>query len=80
MTALELIISLQELPPDTRIIIRGYEDGYNDILRLIPHTIIPHPHQKADYYGEFTDVPMVNEKVAGIKAIELYGENTKADK
>jgi hypothetical protein len=62
------------------MIIRGYEEGYNDILRLIPRTIIPHPEQKADYYGEFIDARTENEKVSGIKAIELYGENTKADK
>lgn len=80
MTAAELIIALQQLPPDTRMIIRGYEEGYNDILRLIPRTIIPHPEQKADYYGEFIDTRTGNEKVAGLKAIELYGENTKADK
>jgi hypothetical protein len=52
MTAKEPIQKLQKLSPDIRIIIRGYEDGNNDILRLIPLRIIPHPGQKADYYGE----------------------------
>ena len=80
MTAKELIQKLQKLPPDTRIVIRGYEDGYNDIQRLIPLMIIPHPGQKADYYGEYTIARTEKEKINGIMAVELYGENTKAEK
>jgi hypothetical protein len=34
MTASELIKLLQEFPPDTKIVVRGYEDGYNDIIKL----------------------------------------------
>ena len=34
MTAQELIQHLQTLPPTTKILVRGYEDGYNDILKL----------------------------------------------
>jgi hypothetical protein len=78
MTAEELISELQQLPPDIRIIIRGYEDGYNDILRLIPRLIVPHPEQKAYYYGEYTDAGK-NKEAGAIRAVELYGENTKAE-
>ena len=35
MKAKEYMQKLQLLPPDTRIVIPGYEEGYNDILRLI---------------------------------------------
>jgi hypothetical protein len=80
MTAKELIQKLQKLSPDTRIIIRGYEDGYNDIQRLIPLMIIPHPGQKADYYGEYTIANTEKEKTVAIRAIELYGKNTKAER
>jgi hypothetical protein len=80
MIAKELIQKLQQLTPDTRIIIRGYEDGYNDILRLIPMMIIPHPEQKADYYGEYTSARDDKEKTGAISAVELYGENTKAER
>lgn len=79
MTAKELIQKLKRIPSDTRIVIRGYEDGYNDIQRLIPRLIIPHPEQKADYYGEYTDAVIEKDKVNAIKAVELYGENTKAE-
>ena len=50
MTAQELILLLQTLPPHTKMVVRGYEDGYNDILRLNEVKIKP----KADaewYYG-----------------------------
>ena len=80
MTAKELIKKLQKLDPDTRIIIRGYEDGYNDILHLIPLLIIPHPGQKADYYGEYTSARIEKEEINATEAVELYGENTKAEK
>jgi hypothetical protein len=49
-------------------------------MRLIPLMIIPHPEQKADYYGEFTSAWNEKEKINAIKAVELYGENTKAEK
>jgi hypothetical protein len=68
------------LPPDTRIIIRGYEDGYNDILLLIPMIIIPHPEQKAGYYGEYARSRDEEKKTGAISAVELYGENTKAER
>lgn len=70
MTAQELINQLQTLPPDTKVVIRGYEAGYNDILRLKKVKIRP----KVDAYwfdGEFEDC---NDAEA-LDAIDLYGEN-----
>ena len=34
MTVFDLIRHLQELPPKTKVVVRGYEDGYNNILQL----------------------------------------------
>ncbi len=70
MTAKELINQLQQLPPDTKILIRGYEDGYNDIRELKPRRVKPNPVAEW-YYGEFADS---GDKDA-IDAIELFGEN-----
>jgi len=42
--------------------------------------IIPHPEQKADYYGEYAAARTDEEKINAIKAVEIYGENTKAEK
>ncbi|OFX41935.1 MAG: hypothetical protein A2X08_01875 [Bacteroidetes bacterium GWA2_32_17] len=70
MTANELIQHLLTLPPDTKIVIRGYEDGYNDILKLKPVKI----KTKADadwYYGEYQD----STEADAIDALDLYGEN-----
>ena len=70
MTAQELITQLQTLPPDTKVVIRGYEDGYNDILGLKKVKI----RHKVDAYwfdGEFEDC---NDTDA-LDAVDLYGEN-----
>ena len=70
MTAQELIHQLQALPPTTKIVVRGYEDGYNNILQLKEIKIKP----KADahwYDGEYENC---NDADA-ITAIDLYGEN-----
>ena len=73
MTAAELILQLQKIKPDTRIVIRGYEDGYNDILLLKPRKI----KTKADgnwYDGEYTD----SNDADALNAIDLFGENKNA--
>lgn len=73
MTTKELIIELQKLPPDTRIVVRGYEDGYNDILALKPVKI----KQVSDsnwYDGEYDDSTDAD---AG-SAVNLFGENKNA--
>lgn len=70
MTAQELIQHLQTLPPTTKIVIRGYEDGYNDILQLKEIKIKP----KADAYwfdGEYEN----SDDVGATLAVDLYGEN-----
>jgi len=71
MTAIELIRQLKELSPDTRIVVRGYEDGYNDILTLISRSI--KLNREAEWYlGEYMD----SKDADSISAIELFGENT----
>jgi len=34
MNAKKLIELLQNLPPEQKVVIRGYEDGFNDIKEL----------------------------------------------
>jgi len=70
MTAQELIQHLQLLPPNTKIVVRGYEDGYNDILQLKEVKI----KSKADahlYDGEYEE----SNDVGATLAVDLYGEN-----
>lgn len=70
MTAQELINHLKTLPPDTKIVVRGYEDGYNDILKLNSVKI----KAKVDAYwfdGEFEN----SDDAGATIAVDLYGEN-----
>ena len=70
MTVQQLIQHLQSLPPDTKIVVRGYEDGYNDILKLKPVKI--KLNENAHWYeGEYKDC----EDADTINAVDLFGEN-----
>ena len=73
MTAAELILELQKLKPDTRIVIRGYEDGYNDILQLRPVKIKlnVNEHWYVRAHDASTDADAVD-------AMDLNGENKNA--
>ena len=70
MTAQDLIHHLQTLPPHTKILVRGYEDGYNDILKLKEITIKPNPNAYT-WDGEYMD----SKDADAINAIDLFGEN-----
>lgn len=71
MTAAELIKQLQILPPEIKVVIRGYEDGYNDILEL--RTVKIKPNKNAHWYdGEYED----SNSIDAIDSVNLYGENT----
>jgi hypothetical protein len=70
MKAKELIRLLEKLPPDMKIVVRGYEEGYNDIIELKPLQL-KHKQDAEWYYGEY----LKSEDPDSIEAIELYGEN-----
>jgi hypothetical protein len=70
MNAKELIDLLKNLPPDKKVVIRGYEDGFNDIKELKTVSIV-YQSDSPWYYGEYA---LSNDPDA-IEAIELFGEN-----
>ena len=70
MTAQELIEKLQTLPPNTKIVVRGYEDGYNDILQLKKVEIKLNPNANT-WDGKYEG----STNADAITAIDLYGEN-----
>jgi hypothetical protein len=74
MTAKELIEELGKIPPETRIVIRGYEDGFNDISQFRKVKIISNPEAQW-YYGEYAS----SEEQGAIEAIELFGENKNSE-
>lgn len=73
MTASELITELQKLSPDTKVVVRGYEDGYNDILLLKPVRI---KRQAVSHWydGEYDS----SDDEDAIDAVDLFGENKNA--
>ena len=72
MTAIELIEQLKHLPPQTKVVVRGYEEGYNVIMRLKPIKII-HSEKNEWYYGEYIG----SNNTDAVQAVELFGENTR---
>ncbi len=74
MNAKELIQLLQRVPPEMTIVIRGYEEGYNDIRKLKHIKIKIDPKAKW-YYGEY----LKSQEPDAIEAIELFGENNKEE-
>ncbi len=70
MTVSELISKLKNLPPDLKVVVRGYEDGYNEIITLKNKSIALNG-VAAWWDGEYMD----SDENEGIPAIELFGEN-----
>jgi hypothetical protein len=46
MTVNELIAELRKQPPELRVVVSGYEEGFDDISRLISTSIAPTPKPK----------------------------------
>jgi hypothetical protein len=66
MTAHELIAELQKLPPETRVVVSGYEEGYDDISRLRRISIAPTQSPKP-WEGRWED------SESGVQALFLFG-------
>jgi hypothetical protein len=75
MTAKQLIALLQQLPPDTQMVVRGYEDGYNDISQLKHRNVQPHEGRAHDWNGGYQDAATTE---SATFAVELFGENNEA--
>jgi len=70
MTASELISKLNDLSPDIKIVIRGYENGYNDIISIKTRKIAINK-ESAWWDGQYID----SNETDAIPAVELFGEN-----
>ncbi len=79
MIVKELIQLLQNHDPDKKVIVRGYEDGFNEVTEIIQMDIFPHPQQQASYNGEYEKIRSGDSPDAVTAAIELRGENRKSD-
>ena len=79
MIVKELIQLLQDHDPDKKVIVRGYEDGFNEVTEIIQMDIFPHPQQQASYVGEYENTRHEDPPGAVTAAIELRGKNRKSD-
>jgi antitoxin ChpS len=64
MTAEELTKQLQKLPPETPVLVEGYEIGYDDIVDLKPQKVVRF-HDAEEWDGEYenrTDEPDTNSR------------------
>ena len=46
MTVAELIVRLNQAPPNAKVVVRGYENGYNDVLELRSLFVRPNPKNR----------------------------------
>jgi len=74
MTASQLIEQLKAFPPEIQVVVRGYEDGYNDILQLkyVKIKTKPDSYWFDGEYEESTDA-------GDIDAVDLFGNNKNAN-
>lgn len=72
MNVKELIEILEKYPPDMRVVVEGYEDGYDDIT-IIKELSIKLNANKEFYYGAHAEI-----EEGGVSALLLAGENTEA--
>jgi len=75
ITVAELIAKLEQYPKSTRVVVAGYEGGYNDISLILERNLELDVN-KQDYMGRHDDAEKGKESV---KAIFLGGKNEIAD-
>jgi len=71
MTVTELMERLQKYPQEARVIVQGYEDGFDDISMIEEVTIRPFPDLRW-YYGKYEKTDPETSLV-GEKAVLLFG-------
>lgn len=52
MTAADLIARLEALPPNTPVLVEGYETGFDDIVELKPEQVLRYRHAQ-EWDGEY---------------------------
>ena len=73
MTVEELMDELTKLPADRRVVVQGYEDGFDDVSAIEPVLIEKNPSD-AWYYGRFASVSKDGEE-----AVLLFGRTRSRD-
>jgi hypothetical protein len=74
ITIKELIEKLQQFPPETRVVVAGYEDGFNDIAWVDGLDIALNVHTE-DYYGAHENAEDAKGAFEIVPAVALRGYN-----
>ena len=73
MKVRELIQSLRLVDPELPVMVRGYEDGVNDVQEMRSIRILRDRNKGTSYYG----LHDLAHDGSGESAIELWGDNPK---
>ena len=65
MTAEELITQLQKLPPETPVLVEGYETGFDEIVELTPEQVVRYRHAQV-WDGEYQALDRFSNPETGV--------------
>lgn len=73
MTVEELIARLQDLPPETPVLVEGYENGFDEIIDLQAREIVRYRHAQT-WDGQYQAPKRFKEPATGvIRATVILG-------
>lgn len=65
MTAEELIEHLKLLPPETPVLVEGYETGFDDIVELTSEQVVRYRHAQ-EWDGEYQPLDRFSSQETGV--------------
>jgi hypothetical protein len=83
MTIQELCDRLSKFPPDTQVVVRGYEGGFNDVLNVEVVEMQLNVNAEHWYYGAHSKPDILSEAIADIpltKVAYLHSDNHLAER
>lgn len=66
MTAEELIARLEGLPPDTPVLVEGYETGFDDVVEFTSEQVVRYRHAQ-DWDGEYQTLDRFSSQETGVR-------------
>lgn len=75
MTVNELMVQLQAYQPDARVVVLGYESGYDDITLIKQVAIMPEDNPSW-FNGRYDDAPP-EQAASAEQAVLLFGRNAE---
>jgi len=73
MTAEELIEQLKALPPETPLLVEGYETGFDDIVELTPEQVVRYRNAQ-EWDGEYQTLDRFSNPATGeLQAVAIRG-------